>query len=819
MQVLQEYYKQLVENQENYIDICKNSVRIVDEYAECTERVWRVAESIKTNVTQSTREDGTLNQIYIGDILVPLNTEDNLYELVKKMIRRLDEHKLLDEEKDWLKFPLSYSCEKPFVLFVDYSYSDEVIVKNDNRLVPKDLIHAIMYQVMQTMPAYTYAFHYFDPIGAGKDLNEFQRLSSVVNGNAYWLREELFNDTFRILQQAGNVEEMQKQLMDLSTYVNQVNQIRRGESVISYNAASMHDDGTFTDEADIIPQKFLLLENVHGILGQSSLSHIQALIKNARECGISIVIVSKHKANEMLDEYEKQIINESLVDVLEWHSETEDDWYDLSVCGATLGKDEDSKYHYNFQPYGEKNTYDIFLQEICESFTPNLDMETRFEKLIDMDEIWGKSNGEENIEIPISVNLKGKISSIQLGGSSGAHALLTGATGCGKSSLLHTIINGTILKYRPQDVQIWLSDYKSNEFRRYMESTPPHIQYVATDRSMEYSLHFLDKIYAEYQRRIDLFGSITSIKEYREIHGQDSMPRILILIDEFHVMSGHVKDEPVYKSKLTSILREARSVGITMFLADQTCGVGLQGLSEDGRNQLTCRMAMRTTIPEYNAVFDIANAKEVIPTVQPYEIVMRKIKNVVDINGKAENKTYYEHSKTIYIDNKIRDLITKKSIECYGQSGEAEFFVSEKRMNADWNQINLEEEKNPVRKNQFPLYLGVPSDLNKFMRISLMENYGENLMSIGNNPLLQAEILFHVIESIRNRKEAYQILIMAGENDFMFIHCEEQLYRLADQDENIHVISDEEEICRTIMNLEEELTKGGDSEIQEKKCL
>lgn len=44
-------------------------------------------------------------------------------------------------------------------------------------------------------------FDYFDLSGTGKDLKEFQRLRTVVNEDAYWLKNQLFHNRFRIMQQ------------------------------------------------------------------------------------------------------------------------------------------------------------------------------------------------------------------------------------------------------------------------------------------------------------------------------------------------------------------------------------------------------------------------------------------------------------------------------------------------------------------------------------------------------------------------------------------------------------------------------------------
>lgn len=787
--ILYDYYEKLKNEQLEYLSIRKNSDEVVQEYSNYVEDIKNESES---------------EEIYVGDILEPFNPEIQRYPSAQRTMYLLEEAGMLGKDREWIKFPFSYSYKKPFVFFVDYTYTLEREMARNNRLVPTNLIQSFIYQIMKKMPAYTYSFEYFDPLGAGKNLNKLQKLNTLINGNAYWLREDIFDNRFQLLRQAESHQKMKEILEELSQYIGKVNRARCGEEIYKYNRQRTNEDGTFSDDAGIIPQKFIIFENIHGVLDTTSTSEILTLIENAQECGISILLVSKHNENEPLDENEKRLMKRRNIDILEWHSEAEEDWCDISLSGRSLNKSDNESYHFNFQPYAMQDISTDFLEKICEQYAPDLEVETRLEKVINIDEIFGKKEGSEKIEIPVGINERKKISNITLGDSDGAHALLAGQTGCGKSSLLHTIINGVILNYHPQDVQIWLSDYKANEFLRYAKNTPPHIRYISTDRSMEYSFCFLDKIYAEQQRRIELFDSITSVKEYREVHGIHSMPRILIIIDEFHVMAHHIEEEPTYRDRLTSILREARSVGITLLLADQTCGVGLRGLTEAGKNQLTCRMAMQTKMDEYNDVFDITNAKEVIPEMKPYELLLKRVKDIVDDDGKKTNKAFYEHNKTIFTDKDIREKIVQKSIEVYGKSKDPEIYENVKRMKADWNLIR-ESEKINKNEEETSFYMGVPADLSKFMKISIVPNYSENIMCIGKNIVLQKDVILHAIMSIQQTVTPYEIVIMASKYDRLFRQCETSLYQLAENDENISIILEDNEMCQRVDQLAQEL--------------
>lgn len=56
---------------------------------------------------------------------------------------------------------------------------------------------------------------------------------------------------------------------------------------------------------------------------------------------------------------------------------------------------------------------------------------------------------------------------LELGGEGSVHGFISGGTNSGKSTLLHTIILSACLHYHPNDLEIWLVDYKQTEFYLY----------------------------------------------------------------------------------------------------------------------------------------------------------------------------------------------------------------------------------------------------------------------------------------------------------------------------------------------------------------
>lgn len=736
------------------------------------------------------------NELYVGDLEVPVEVN---------AVNDLRQLGVVESDNDsvWLQLPFSYNVNKPFSVLISYEGDTrEGEVKLGN------MVRSFMYQIIRSMPPYSYEFVYLDPTRGGATLRELlMELGGVVDGNAYQLHEKLYPDNaYKMLTIASDRDQVREQLKKLENRIAVINTICGGQSVAQFNAPQFDEKGQIVENnVGVIPQVFVFYENIHGILDQSSTEILQKLADCAASSGISLVATSVRENGQPLTSEEQSLLKEDQFrDDLD-HIEILPDGCSLYIDADTMGESANKNLFFNFNPRFDDICQEEFLKLVTASYRPSLDKETRYEKRIDIDSQWGSCYGDAQFEIPVGINSRDQVTTIAFGGSDCAHGLLAGSNGCGKSSYLHAIINGVIMRYKPTDVQIWLSDYKTAEFRRYMHNTPPHITYVGVARSIEYTLSFLDRIWDEYERRLQLFGTATSIPEYRAAHGQDSMPRIFIVVDEFHVMSNHVKDFPDYKMKLAALLREARAMGMSFLLSDQTCGVGLQGLSEDGKLQLTRRMSMMTTNEEYNAVFNITNAKDVIPVQQKYEVTLARMTSRVNSKGVVENVRYYEHCKTLYISPEVRDLIAKKSIETYGAAIDPVFAEGAERIAADWEMISDDEAK-LLPQRGLPICMGVPVTLKKFFSFRLMANYGENVVNVVPREEVLSSIFITQIENIR-RQGDYEIYIIADENDSQFCICEEWLNEQVITDGHIHIVTYIGDICDTVLQLRETMVK------------
>jgi DNA segregation ATPase FtsK/SpoIIIE, S-DNA-T family len=191
-----------------------------------------------------------------------------------------------------------------------------------------------------------------------------------------------------------------------------------------------------------------------------------------------------------------------------------------------------------------------------------------------------------------------------------AHALLAGATGSGKSYTLHSIIFSLALHYSPDELELYLLDYKEGvEFQIYV--TPdrldspdalndpdpakilPHARVISIESDAEFGLSVLEQAIAEIETRGKLFKSVgvAGLEAYRKSTGK-ILPRILIVIDEYQQMylQANTKLCGQLNNALETITKQGRSFGVHILLGSQSPNV--KDFNNSIYQQMAVRMAM-----------------------------------------------------------------------------------------------------------------------------------------------------------------------------------------------------------------------------------
>ena len=146
------------------------------------------------------------------------------------------------------------------------------------------------------------------------------------------------------------------------------------------------------------------------------------------------------------------------------------------------------------------------------------------------------------------------------------HLLIAGQTGSGKSVMINTLLTSLLYNNSPADLKLILVDPKQVELTPYND-IPHLLTPVITEP--EKCISALKWAVSEMERRLRTFAEHhkRNIAEYNNLSDQDSMPYIVIVIDELaDLMMMAARD---VEALIVRIAQKARAAGIHLVLATQ----------------------------------------------------------------------------------------------------------------------------------------------------------------------------------------------------------------------------------------------------------
>ncbi|MHA7143085.1 FtsK/SpoIIIE domain-containing protein [Arthrobacter sp. TmT3-37] len=170
----------------------------------------------------------------------------------------------------------------------------------------------------------------------------------------------------------------------------------------------------------------------------------------------------------------------------------------------------------------------------------------------------------------------------------GPHLLVAGTTGSGKSEFLRTLVLGLAMDQPPRQLALLLIDYKGGAALGPLAALP-HCVGSLTDLSVESTARALTSLRAELGRRERLCADHASsdLDELRAVSPSSCPPRLVVVIDEFRMLSD---DVPSAGADLLKLAALGRSLGVHLVLATQR----VQGaVPPDMRANLTSTVLLR----------------------------------------------------------------------------------------------------------------------------------------------------------------------------------------------------------------------------------
>ncbi len=683
-------------------------------------------------------------------------------------------YSFLDANVMYLPLKLSMAALSPCCVFYE----------NDKQLERVyGWIRALHKQMLCRIPAFHCSLLYLDGLHNGKGLGEMLPLQGIYETYIPEIAEPLQGNAMRLLQVKRDGDGIWQALKELERYMGTVTDMLRGcGSFAEYNRS----------HAEKIPWRFVVMECLEAYADNAL---IHKVLCNGAQCGIFVLHIQNMRQK-------KEHVDLCYADLSE-------DMTQLIFAEETITfRQEGAAFPCRLLP--KPINAPAFVHSIQETYSIRREMDNRFETCFPDTYQWGartsvtrlpNGNVEGKIVIPCALDARGNIVSIELGSADFAHGLISGTTGCGKSTLLHMIIYSVVMHYHPKDVEIWLADYKQAEMAVYITACPPHIRFIGLERNEEFSFRLIDSLYEEYEKRMGMFveAGVRNIDAYKGKYGINSLARILLIIDEFHLMSQQVRESPPYAEKLENILSEARAAGIVCLFADQTVSVGLRGLTEKGKKQMRMRLAMASDREEMSAVLD-TKVTESEAALQRGEVRQKRFVSHIDAKNENVRETVLERYHVIYLSDDCRKRLAEKANVIYGRGKPPVIVDGKKQVCIDWEAAEAYERHMADERETYYLHLGKPSGFAPCYAIPLRRTYGQNLLCIHENDNLQGMVLLHgALSFLRTGKS--KVYILAEPNDGLYLAVKNALHALQGQYPQMTVASDMGAVCDCISQL------------------
>lgn len=440
-----------------------------------------------------------------------------------------------------------------------------------------DTLRAVMMRLFASFPPGQARFTICDPVGLGESFAGFMHagdyLESLVGGRIW-----------------TEPQQIQEQLEDLTEHMENVIQkyLRNEfETIEQYNRQA----GELAE-----PYRFLVIADFPRNFSEETARRLSSIIHSGPRCGVHTLIAYDTRADLPSGVDMRDICAASV------HLVYEDErfvWRDEVLRQFPLVLDTPP----------DEATLTEAMHVIGKAGAASARVEVPFTAIAPTEkEFWSLDSSEE-LRVPLGRTGATRLQYLSLGRGVAQHMLIAGKTGSGKSTLLHVMVTNLALWYAPDQVELYLIDFKQGvEFKTYATNRLPHARAIAIESDREFGLSILQRLDVEMTRRGDLFRQrgVQDLAGYRKATGKP-MPRTVLIVDEFQVFFA--EDDKLAQDAavlLEQLVRQGRAFGIHVVLGSQTLG-GVFGLARSTIGQMAVRIALQCSDADSQLILDDDN--------------------------------------------------------------------------------------------------------------------------------------------------------------------------------------------------------------------
>lgn len=437
-------------------------------------------------------------------------------------------------------------------------------------------VRAVMLRQLLTAEPGEVRYCIFDPVGLGQsagDLLDLAEYDSDLIGGKVW----------------SSPQDLEARLADLTSHIELVIQ--------KYLRTTYETIDEFNDAAGEVAEPYrmlVLFDFPTGLTGESA-ARLKSVIENGPRCGV-FTLICCDASTQIPHGIDIDQLRSSSIRTLNLQSGFTDnvDGYQLETTfehdvlpeqSDIAKRIIDSVGRASIERTESAVTFDkvfaMYSDVAARGLRPELGTAPMHTDVSDPS-TWWSDDSIRGIFAPIGQKGARDVAILGFDSSDRAGALLVGRPGSGKSTLLHTYVGGLTSLYGPDELELYLIDFKEGvEFKAYAEERLPHAKVIAIESDREFGLSVLESLQAEITNRAELLrstgGRQAGMQGLREATG-DKIPRILLVFDEFQVLfARNDKVGLAAADLLESLIRQGRGFGVHVLLGSQSLA-GLDAL-------------------------------------------------------------------------------------------------------------------------------------------------------------------------------------------------------------------------------------------------
>jgi S-DNA-T family DNA segregation ATPase FtsK/SpoIIIE len=561
-----------------------------------------------------------------------------------------------------------------------------------------ETLRAVMVRLFTSLPAGRVRFTILDPVGLGESFAGFMHAGDYLEalvGGRIWTESP----------------QIQQQLEDLTQHMENVIQkyLRNEfETIEQYNEQA-------GDLAE--PYRFLVIADFPTNFSEEAARRLSSIVHSGPRCGVHTLIAydTRHELPAGIDM--KDVSANSIHLLYEKGGFV---WQDpvLRQFPLTLDRPPD------------ETTLTRIMHVVGKAGARAARVEVPFETVAPTPQQTWSLDSRAEICIPLGRTGATRLQYLHLGRGVAQHMLIAGKTGSGKSTLLHVMVTNLALWYAPDQVELYLVDFKQGvEFKTYVTHHLPHARAIAIESDREFGLSILRRLDAEMTHRGELFrgAGVQDINAYRQSTGE-AMPRTVLIVDEFQAFFA--EDDKLAQDAsvlLEQLVRQGRAFGIHVVLGSQTLG-GVFGLARSTIGQMAVRVALQCSEADSQLILDDENVAARL-LARPGEAIYN------DVGGRVAGNSPFQ---TAWLSDTCRDSCLsrvtelartrqKSSVPMVVFEGNAPADIAENPLLAEC----LERGVQAARSTAPRIWLGAPVTMKDPTSVALHRQGGANLLLIG----------------------------------------------------------------------------------------